>query len=411
MFQKFYTDTLGGRFIKSLLAQTPIPLFDCVTDGDHLVAGRFYVYRRFIIQCVSSGILAVSSSDQLFPSETLYPSVFLYPGTGYKGATFYVKAYADEYNVKTHTVFRSSTNHYDSETHYHLGRYLRYLKSTTQLDLFPYYNVYNSTYFSDVELVATSLKDVNIVRSESQQHKVVAIPILFGRTYTVAVDCSTQVLMRACIHDNTGFIEEEDLLKILTNSRDGDKDILSVLYDSGKIFTNLRFDSPVTFRVEADNPLLLNLQKNLYLVIQLPLSNDSSIVVLENYNKNDCVSCNESHVRNSLVQKLSLLRMNTRASYAFSDRLLEYLLGNVITVSDNNLTNISKVQTALGMHFPSYRMSFLKGIHHKGVWDSDIPRLVTELSETYSRDNIIYDQDGNINRDIELLIYPKGESY
>ena len=409
MFQKFYTDTLGGRFIKSLLAQTPIPLFDCVMDGDYLVAGRYYVYKRFIIQCISDGILAISSSEELFPSDNIYPSIYLFPGTGYRGATFYVKSYVDEDNIKTKSVFKSSTNYYDSETHYHLGRYLRYIYTTTQLNLFPYYNMYNSTYFSDVELVATSLKHVNIIRVDKQNYKVAAIPILFGHSYTVAVDCPTQVLMRACIHDNTGFIEEDELAQILTNSKN--TDILSVLSDSGRIFTNLRFDSPVTFRVETDNPLLVNLQKNLYLVIQLPMSNDSSIVVLENYIPKNGINCNNDGVRNSLIQNLSLLRMNTRVSYAFSDRLLEYLLGNVITIDDNNLTNISKVQTALGMHFPSYRMSFLKGQHHKGVWDSDISRLITSLAEDYSRMNIIYDQDGNINRDTELLIYPKGESY
>ena len=84
MFQKFYTDTLGGRFIKSLLSQTPIPLFDCVVDGDYLVAGRYYVYKRFIIQCISDGILAVSSSENLFPSDNIYPSIFLFPVTGYR---------------------------------------------------------------------------------------------------------------------------------------------------------------------------------------------------------------------------------------------------------------------------------------------------------------------------------------
>jgi hypothetical protein len=141
------------------------------------------------------------------------------------------------------------------------------------------------------------------------------------------------------------------------------------------------------------------------------MSNDSSIVVLENYTPKNGVNCNKDEVRNSLIQNLSLLRMNTRVSYAFSDRLLEYLLGNVITIDDNNLTNISKVQTALGMHFPSYRLSFLRGQHHKGVWDNDISRLITSLAEDYGKTNIIYDQDGNINRDTELLIYPKGESY
>lgn len=407
MFQKFYTDTLGGRFIKSLLAQTPIPLFECVTDGDHLVQGRYYVYKRFIIKCASSGILTVFKSDLLIPGDTLYPSVYLVPGTGYIGATFYVKSYVDSETDKTHAVFKSSTNYYDSETHYHLGRYLRYLYSTQGINLFPYYNVYNSKYFSDIELYSVRGKEVGISRVSSQRYKVVAVPIRFGHTYTVALDCPTQVLMRACIHDNSGFIEESAL------PTDSNKTfpIQETLEDSGRVFSRMRFDSPVTYRIETNSPSAMMLQHNLYLIIQLPLNNDSSIVVLENYSNKTGVRCNKEHVREFTHSDLSLLKMNTRVSYAFSDRLIEYLLGNVIASSDFIAQNISKVQTAISQAFPDYKMSFLRGKHRKGVWDKDISRFVLSTLEKYKDELVIYDQDGNINKDIESLIYLKGGNY
>ena len=265
MFQKFYSDTLGSRYIKSLLAQTPVPLFDCVVDGDHLVAGCYYVYRHFIIQCVSSGILAVEETENLVPSDNLYPSVFLFPKTGYKAATFFVKSYLDYQDKKIFGTFKSSTNYYDSETHYYLGRYLRYLYATEGLNLFPFYNVYNSTFLSDVELHTTELKGVDISRTSSQTSKVVAVPIRFGHTYHIALDCPTTVLMRACIHDDTGYVSEESFT---------DSSLKSALTNSAKIYTHLRFDSPVTFRIEVDSFEGMSLQHNLFkcrLKMTLPL--------------------------------------------------------------------------------------------------------------------------------------------
>ena len=402
MFQKFYTDTLGGRFIKSLLAQTPVPLFDCVVDGDHLVSGHYYVYRKFIIQCATSGILAVSESEKLYPSDTLFPSVYLFPDTGYRAATFYVKSYLDDSNIKTHAVFKSSTNYYDSETHYYLGKYLRYLYATEGLNLFPYYNVYNSTYFDDVELDVVFPDEVVISRVDQQRHKLVAIPIRFGHTYTVALDCPTQVIMRACIHDNSGYFTEDEL---------SDELLKSALADSGHIYTHLRFDSPVSFRIETSSSEGMMLQHNLYLLIQLPSQNDSSIVVLENYEHQTGTFCNENNVREVKLLNPSLLKLNTKESYAFSNRLLEYLLGNVISDREHIWNNIVEVQTALAKHFPFYARSFIRGQHKKGVWDDDIPRLIQCLVEEPAKNNIIYDQDGNINRDAEVLLYSHGGTH
>lgn len=409
MFQKFYNDTLGGRFIKSLLAQTPLPMYESVIDGDHLVAGCYYVYKRFIIKCVYSGILKVNATDVLFPSNTLYPSEFLIVGVGYKVAKFYVISYVDDVSIKTHSVFKSTTNYYDSETHYILSKYLRYLYTTTGLNLFPYYNCYNSTYFSDVELCIEEGK-IKAYRVNSSKYKVVGIPILFGKTYSIFVDCPTQVLVRACIHDNTGFVDESSLV----NSEAQDNystSLLDTLENSGRLYSNLKFSDPITFRVETSSKSAVMLQHNMYLVIQLPLQNDSSIVVLENYNNTAGIRCYEDNSRKPSTSNLSLLKMNTRTSYAFSNRLLEYLLGGVIYNNELIPKNVANVQTALANIFPEYKHAFLSGRRKKGVWDSDIGNLIQTLIDSYGKTNIFYDQDGNINRDTELLLYSRGGKY
>ena len=408
MFQKFYTDTLGSRFIKSLLAQTPVPLFDCVVDGDHLVEGRYYVYKRFIIKCASSGVLAISDGEELYPSPEVFPSVYLYPKTGLRCATFYVKSYVDEETIKTHSVFKSSTNYYDSETHYHLGRYLQYLYSTKGLNLFPFYNVYNSTYFSDVQLSAITNKDVSISRVDQQKYKVVGIPIRFGHTYSISIDCPTQVLMRACIHDDSGYIDEESLPTDASAEVHNITDIKKTLADSGRIYSSLRFDSPVTFRIETNSTTAMMLQHNLYLIIQLPLKNDSSIVVLENFKTSSGVKCDKNFVRTVSPMNLSLLKMNTRCSYAFSDRLIEYLLGNVISHDDQISQNVSTIQSILGNIYSDYRTSVISGKHRRGVWDQDISRYIQAVIEDEKDNSMLYDQDGNVNKDTELILYSKG---
>ena len=408
MFQKFYTDTLGGRFIKSLLAQTPIPLFEAVCDGDNLVKDCYYVYKDFIIKCVTSGTLFVSSETTLYPSDQLYPSVFLFTGTGHKAAQFLVKSYVSEYSRKTHGVFRSSTNYYDTETHMYLGKYLRYLKTNKGIDLLPFYNCYSSKYFNDMYLEVSDLNKIDIVNSSTKDYKVVAIPILFGRTYKIAIDCPTKVLMRACIHDNTGVIDEIDLPDLHKTDA---VPIQRTLSNSGKIFSSLSFRNPVVFRVETDNVSALMLQHNLYLVIQLPIDNTSSIVVLENYDNKTGIFCNDKYIRQPGLSALSLLRLNTRQSYAFSDRLVEYLCDNVISKDSVYSQNIEGVQNSLSKYFPEYHKSLITGKHIKGVWDKDIERLVQSIIDKKNTDIVLYDQDCNINKDIESILMPEGGSY
>lgn len=404
MFQKFNTDTLAGKFIKSLLAQTPIPLFDAVKDGDNLIQGCYYVYKRFIIQCYSSGILNVPETEQgsLYPSDNLYPSIFLYPDKGYKVAKFYVRSYVDEEDIRTHSVYKSISNSYDTETHYHLGRYLRYLYATENLNLFPFYNCYSGKYFSDVELSKDTEGNITINSTDNQTSKVVAIPILFGKSYSIAIDCPTPVLVRACIHSNHKFTNEDNLPSGLR----------TILNSSGKEFTKMQFNTLSNFSIATAELKHLMLERNLYLLIQLPRENDSSIVVLENYNMNrNTIQCNEQNVIIPSLSQLSLLQMNTRESYAFSDRLLEYLLGNVIYKGDYVAQNIAKIQTALSKYYMPYKYRFLEGHYVKGFWDKDLTNVITNFAEAYESEHVLLDQDGNVNRDIEAILYSKGGNY
>lgn len=403
MFQQFHTDTLGNRFIKSLLAQTPIPKFESVVEGDHLVKGCYYTYKRYIIQCHVSGILRVDTKEELYPSPTLYPSVFLLPTTGYVVARFYVISLTDNYSPQTHTTHNSSTNYYDSDTHMYLGKYLRYLKTSTGLNLFPYYNVFPDKYFNDIELYRINERDIGIYRRSKQQYKVCAVPILYGKTYKIYVDAPEGVLMRACLHDANGWIEEVE--------ENMPESLINTLSSSGKYHSYSRFSEYIEFRIETDSTRDSTMQRYLYLVLQIAKDNNSSIVVLEDVNTDKIIKCNEQSVRDLHLLNLSLLKMNTRVSYAFSDRLIEYLLGNVISEYDPIARNVQKVQEALCSVDKYYEGSFRSRRNTKGTWDQDIPRKILNLVEQSEYTSLQYDHDGNINKDVEKLLLQKGVAY
>lgn len=421
MFQQFNTDTLGSRFIKSLLSQTPVPLFTCVVDGDYLVEGCYYVYKNFIIKCHTGGVLRVSESEALKPSEMLYPrddlfpAIYLYPESGYRFATFHVLSYIDSNDRFNFNTFDSSVSHYDSDTHIQLGKYLRYLQSTSGPDLMNYYNCYSGITFGDVELKTAhefQFEHVTVQRVSQQRYKVIAVPILFGKTYSIFLDCPSEVLVRACLYDKTGLIDSS--VSFAETSNDIKTPIVTdaldtALKNSGRIYTHMRFKTPETFRIEIDELSSMLLQKYLYLLIQVPLSNNSSIVVLENFDDSTGIACDENHVR-KYITKPYLTKMNTYCSYAFSDRLVEYLLGNIISSQDSNRKNIEKVQDALSQTNPSYKIKLIKNPKQKGYWDSSISSLLFNIAETELRDNC-YDQDGFVNKDMEQIIKKKGLLY
>lgn len=404
MFQQFYTDTLMSRYIKSMLTQTPIYLYDCVRNGDLMIQGQYYIYKEFVIRCDESGRLLIDSEQEaiLYPSFTLFPSQYLFPGSGLKSATITVIDYIDSFDTHLFDRFVSNTSYYDSDTHVALGQHLRYLRAVEGLNLMPYYNCYSGLMLTDIELAAQD-KLVTVSRVSVTKYKVVAVPIKLGKSYTIAVDCPTPVYMRAVIHDTNRFIAESEL----------DEQIREDLGASGKQFSRLRFSDPVTYTFEPSlNSLKLShLSKDLYLVIQLPQNNTSSIVVLEDMNIVDGIHCDKQSVRIRDSIKPALLEKNYFMSFAFSDRLVEYLLGNVVSEQDAVHENIEKIQHALANKYPSYKSAFITGRKRYGIFDEDLPRYIQKLVEEEAPIYYQYDQDGNVNKEIEILLKLEGGEY
>lgn len=428
MFQTFFTDTLMSKFIKGLLSTTNIPLFNFVKDGDYIYEGQIYIYNHLILQCLTSGNLQTENLGALYPSDNLYPDVDLYPGNGNVPAKFKILAhYNNEDSSKYNYRYKSNISYYDSETHKHLGNYLRFLRDSKGLNLLPYYNCYNYQSLDNFSLYR-ELNLINYTQESLPQYKEIMIPIKFNTSYTIAIECPTDVLMRAVIYGPTG------LTRISSSS---EKSFTDLLIDSGRFYPNLQFDNPVLYKITSPSLEVLKRERYLYLVIQLPVENNSSITVLEgDYTETRIKNIYAQEAENRTVYgnryeptskikpvlgDYSLLTLNTKESYAFSDRLIEYLLGNVINVTEELPGNIKKVQATLSQLDSSYRSVLNNKISTPGVWDHLISDYTIELLNKYNMELItnkskqyrstgIYmrDMDGYINKDVEEFFSRQG---
>ena len=450
MFQKFFTDTIMSRFIKNLLATTPMPLITPIGAGDIAFKGSVYTWNNFVIKCVSTGRMFIDETEELYPSNKIYPSIVLYPGTGEAVAKYQVLATMKVTDRKYYYTYHSKYSYYDSDTHRYLGEYLRYLKSHKGLDLLKYYNCYNYTILDGVSLHNKNDEGKTYSLVSDSRYKVLAVPIKFFKSYTIALNCHTEVLCRCVIYGDSGMLKKRDGLKSVHYS--------DMLEESFLKLNSTNFDNPFLYQAHAPSSELFNQQKNLYLLIQVPSSNNSSVVVLEgdyfvekpvttltttsvvrtvnpngDDNSTDTASYEESETIIEIEKEgvgelttpatddynLSLLRMDTHTTYAFSDRLIEYLLLNIIHQDDTLYQNIARIQESLSKFYDKMvatnRQKEIPKISAMatalalkkskfGIWDAYLSDAIKELTSMCSISYNLFDMDGNVSREIEEIL-------
>ena len=401
MFQKFSTESLFTNFIKHLLETSNIPTLQCIYDDFPVIKGCSYLYNNNVVKITRTKLFDSSdrSSYEVVGDNTTYRN------------------------------FISNVSYYDESTHKELGNYLRHLRDTTGLDLMSYYNCYNGKELHDMYLrnstvscitVSNDRKISELILLGSDEYKkleqsyqvesndnyrVVAVPIRYDTKYTVALSSPFTVSVRAVIY-NQGNVAIDKTSKERHNLKSYYSDYLSYTF---KQFSFTDFDHPFTYEVPLATQVfhsetdlndtvrqeLYNQQDNLYLLLQLPVDTVTSIVVMEK-------SFREEPPK---VFSSSLLTYNTGFSYAFSDRLIEYLCMNVISSEETLTGNIRRVQDALCKLYPEYKNKFTTKKSLYGVWDADIKTYILKTIENNSNwiENPL-DQDGHINKDIEQLL-------
>ena len=397
--QQFYTNTIESKFIKDLIATTPLPTIDTLYKGKWIVPGCYYITDCNIVK---ANRITDDDAFQFDPDNFSSQLTIISPykfDSSYPGFT---------------STYSSINDGYDSKTHYYLGNYLRCIRDLHDINLMPFYNCYNGEYVTDIfintstttitanETEVTTIKH-SIIQSDPNVRgkKVVSIPVKFGETYSIFMDCSTDVEIMCGFYGNKGYISptQTPAVEIKTENK-----YVSLKYTS--------FRDGFTYTTPKPEKSTYPYTRFFRMFIQLPLNTESSIVVLEgDYTTKDTAAIDTfpTKVKQSqtLLSDLSLNQIASTVSYAFSDRLIEYLTYNVITSEETITQNISRVQqyassliNAKLNHTEPFNMS----LSTPDVWDTKLQTYLFNLAKESKYIQNKLDLTGYVDKDVEQVI-------
>lgn len=422
MYQKFNTNDMIGKFIKDLLKDTYIPTVPIWNDNDPLVRDMVYVTKEYIVRAKKDYTPTANSNISVLNDDyfkIICPYIF---GEFYQGVT---------------SNFESSSSIYDSNTHKALGDYLRMVRDLKSVNLMQYYNCWNN-WHSDKLRIVSYQKDIdkwnetpnynhsyhpvkNIVINTNNDKKdglrCILVPVKFNQKYTIYVNSSYPIIITPIYY--TGKAKIDPLIS-------------PKFINSGEIINQCSFNNPYVYtspsieNTEGSLGLIGNrfLEKYLTLLIQLPDNNDSNIIVLEgDYSGNRFINNSDNvndigkifygvsagELTNPELDRLcisvpGLSRNISNQTYAFSDRLLEYLLLNVIDLNDETSENISRIQKyissykSLKVNKKQYSQPYIKG-----VWNNNMRVFIHDMVTTNPNSTAI-DINGYVDKDSEEII-------
>lgn len=421
--QQFYTNTIESKFIKDLIATTPLPTIDTLYKGKWIVPSCYYITDCNIVK-----------ANHITDDEDNYEA-FQFDPDNFSSQLTIISPYKFDSSYPGFTSTYSSINDgYDSKTHYYLGNYLRCIRDLHDINLMPFYNCYNGEYVTDIFIntSTTTTKAVddsgnetevttinhNIIQSDPNVRgkKVISIPVKFGETYSIFIDCSTQVEIMCGFYGNKGYISptQTPAVEIKTENK-----YASLRYTS--------FRDGFTYTTPKPEKSTYPYTRFFRMFIQLPLNTESSIVVLEGdyttkntaygtytYNEEEKqlaidISDFPTKVKQNqtLLSDLSLNQIAGTVSYAFSDRLIEYLTYNVITSEETITQNISRVQqyassliNAKLNHTEPFNMS----LSTPDVWDTKLQTYLFNLAKESKYIQNKLDLTGYVDKDVEQVI-------
>ena len=442
MFTRFHTDTLTTNFIKHLVDTTPLPTIQSWKPGDFVVKGLSYVTQSNVVVALKTGN---PLSEYAGDFKILYPYVF---GNKYKGMT---------------SSYRSNIKGYDSKTHYCLGQYLRFVRDLQGLNLMPLYNCFNDEYARGISIQAgDALNQGTIELAEDDNYKLLLVPVKFNQSYTVGLESPFPIHYGYIFYSDTGYEQEAtyQLNTLLANPSPSTQ-----LVDIGKrgiifksksecsikkpfVLNTLRFEDIVksittdegtgdTYDFSYTITTFAAYEKYLKLVIRIPKTLNTSVVVLEGdyqssfkymFRDKKVVLAKAPEViqgdatmggkKNSeypvtpiipsryvdLISQLSLMQLNDTNTYAFSNRLMEYLSLNVITPHDRLSDNIKRIQyyAEHPRDGETGKSDSYKPDSIPGVWSKSLKEYL--FNRTMDSDASKLDLLGYVDKDVERVV-------
>lgn len=325
------------------------------------------------------------------------------------------------------TTLKNPTTLYNSETHEYLGEYLRFIRDYEGINLMSMYNCFSNrlcnnikfkfdwsvdfTEYDDTGEKQTKTKTVEInANTYNTNYKIYMLPVKLFENYTIAIDCYQGVELFC------GFYNQ----KFDTSDKNKAVNLLKKTYVK---IPKAQFNQPFLYDKlnvkywswEAENDKnnrstagvseflrseIAMRESDFKLFIKIPANNTSSITVLEGdyRNFNDALytvdsKCGWQYFNNSTalnfetkktyakstlpelnsrefkpISKLQLLALNTGISYPFADRLIEYLIANVILPNDATPDNIKRLQKVMEDCGYSFQID--------GVWEPKMQMIL-----------------------------------
>ena len=272
-------------------------------------------------------------------------------------------------------------NIYDAYTHEYLGNYLRFQRDYNNLNLMPFYNCFSNTLVPNLNYNWVTPKGVKVsFYSSDTRFKIYMLPVKLFQEYTIAIDCADGLELCCGVYGQY----QDTRVKLKSIPGFTYKKINSASFSSPFLYSELtNLYQAISLDSAAE---LATIEQDLKLFIKLPANNTSTIVILEgNYigwndkyvegNTVDSTKIdNPINFTGNLIKKnkivnnyeedltyhpdmnsriwtpitpLQLLQMNTGQQYPFSNRLTEFLTGNMITNIDQVSDNIKRIQTIM----------------------------------------------------------------
>ena len=390
--KKFNIDNVEFRFIKNLLLNTYLPNFPVACLGDFIVADVLYTFGNTVIECTESGILLgdettyydnvrfvhrADGSNKFAPAcaDSILCRTDFLCGVGVRTAkyrevsTFYPHIHTPGLtsNVVSHSTL------YNEDVHKQLGKYLRWYKSLYKIDLMPLYNC-----FSNIDTTYLNLTTTKVESGNNPDVTTWIVPALLNKTYHIYINSSQNVLIRGVFLNDLG--------RIIKGYDDKDDEIYvdELLNEKVTIVPSSTYSYPIKYKTFSSDASLLNYSNNFYIAIQVPRTHNSSIAVIESDNDSSRVPliCSNEIFINRKLDKWpnigyeffnppvtpSLTTISTKDIIPYADRLLEYLLNNVIDDREDIPKNIKRLQERLNI-------SDKYGLN-EDVWSSLIKQLL-----------------------------------
>lgn len=435
---RFNNNNLFTGYIKQLLAEFNLPNIHVFAPGDKVFEGCHYIYQNKLLKAKKT------IKTEVNPNVADDTSIF---------------KYIDHYrwNDEISNITKNaniSTLTYDSYTHAYLGNYLRFLRDYKYFDLMSMYNCYSDESPKRLEQYVNN----SLFTSNDIHYNIFMIPVKYFKKYSIFIDCPTSIEMFCGLYSNDSLLQLSDVLSLYENTyqkKSGLRFTTPFIYD--KLVTWGDNITTLMYNQENNLKLFLKIPKNIksslvilegdYAIYKLTENNgetqekqtreldfvfdDDGFYQVSNqkiysrpseWNKlsyeagreagaeigNPEVTETMLHIkyqnqaRAEYRNRRQLTNLNDGVSYPFSDRLVEYLMENVISKTDIISQNIGALQVTLNER--DDQDIALQYILARGKWDPGIRNVLYDIANKENLINTKYDILGYCDKSIEKII-------